>query len=135
MDTEWTRIWHEIAARPYGPMAFRFYMQPLMATFFAIRDGLKDAQTGKPAYLCALFTDPEHRKERARETWKSVGKIFILAIVLDLVYELLVLGRLRPIQTVLVATSLAIIPYVLLRGPVTRIAKRARRGGSHRRAA
>src|SRR5262245_53966904 len=135
MVNDLTQMWQEIVARPYGPMAFRFYMQPLMATFFAVRDGLKDARAGKPAYAWAFFTDPEHREERLLETWRSVGKIFILALVLDLVYDLLVLRGLRPIQTVLVATALAIVPYVLLRGPVNRIAKHSRREGSRRRAA
>jgi hypothetical protein len=42
-------------------MALRFYLQPIMSVFLAIRDGLKDAQTGAPPFFWALFTDPEHR--------------------------------------------------------------------------
>lgn len=31
-----------------GPMSFRLILQPAMATFFAIRDGIKDARLGRP---------------------------------------------------------------------------------------
>jgi hypothetical protein len=119
-----TRTFQEIAARPEGPMAFRFYLQPAMAMFFAVRDGVKDARTARPAYFWSLFTDPEHRSEMARDGWKSVGKIFIMAVAMDLIYQLLVLRGLRPIQTVMVAVLVAIVPYLLLRGPVNRVARR-----------
>ena len=122
MEDILTRFWNEIAARPDGPLAMRFYLQPLMATLFAVRDGLKDARTGKPPYFYALFTDPEHRGEMIRDGWGSVGKIFGIAVVLDLIYGFTVLGAIRPVETLVVALVLAIVPYVLLRGPVDRIA-------------
>lgn len=124
MDNIVTQTWHEIVARPEGPLALRFYLQPAMAVFFAIRDGLKDARNGRPAYFWALFSDTAHRRELMRDGWKSVGKIFIVASVMDLVYQLVVLHGLRPIQTILVAGLLAIVPYVVFRGPVDRAAKR-----------
>jgi hypothetical protein len=118
---EWARVWTEIAARPDGPLALRFYLQPAVAAFFAVRDGLKDSRAGKPAYFWDLFTTPQHRRELIRDGWKSVGKVFILASVLDTVYQLIVLRAIRPVQTLIVATMLALLPYVLLRGPVNRI--------------
>ena len=57
MDDLLTRFWHEIAARPDGPLAMRFYLQPLMATFFAVRDGLKDATQQK----ACVFLGAVHR--------------------------------------------------------------------------
>jgi hypothetical protein len=134
MDNELTRLWQEIAARPEGPMALRFYLQPLMASLFAVRDGLKDARAGKPAYFWALLTEPKHRRERLQEGWKSVGKIFFAALALDLVYQVLVLRGFRPVETVLVATALAIVPYVLFRGPVNRLARLVREGFRRRAA-
>ncbi len=124
-------MWREILERPDGPFAFRFYLQPLMATLFAVRDGIHDAKAGRPAYLWSLFTDPAGRRERLRDGWRSVGKIFMLAIVLDLVYELVVLRGLRPVQGLLVAAALALVPYALLRGPANRLFRRiARRGAA-----
>jgi hypothetical protein len=124
MDGWVHQVWQEVAERPGGPLALRFYLQPTMAVFFAIRDGLKDARAGKPAYFWDLFTNPVHRRERIHEGWKSVGKIYILAAILDVVYQLIVLHAIRPVQTLLVATMLAIVPYIALRGPINRIARR-----------
>ena len=125
-----TRLWQEIAGRPDGPMAFRFYLQPLMAMLLAVRDGIQDAREGRPAYFWALFTDEPHRRELLRSGWSSIGKVCILALVLDTVYQLLVFRGLRPLQGLIVAVLLALVPYVLLRGPVNRLA----RGLRHRRA-
>jgi hypothetical protein len=119
-----SEFWHDLAARPTGPLAMRFYLQPLMATLFALRDGFKDARNDKPPYFWALFTHPEQRSEMLHNGWKSVGKIFVLAVVFDIVYQLLVLHELHPLQTVVVATILAIVPYLIFRGPVNRIVRR-----------
>lgn len=125
-----TQLWREIVERPDGPMAFRFYIQPVMAMLFALRDGIKDAHTGRPAYFWALFTDRPHRRELMRSGWSSVRNVFILAVVMDLIYQFIVFKELRPIEGLLVAVLLAIVPYVLIRGPVNRII----RGRLHRRA-
>jgi hypothetical protein len=124
IDNLVSNAWREIVARPEGPFALRFYLQPSMAAVFAIRDGLKDARTGRPAYFWALFTDSAHRGELVRDGWKSIGKIFIIATLLDIAYQVIVLHGLRPLQTILVPVSLAILPYLLLRGLVNRAARR-----------
>ena len=128
IQSELAQMWQELLARPDGPMAFRFYLQPLMAIFFALRDGRRDARGQRPAYLWALAKERDHqrRRELLRDGWRSVGKIFLLALVLDLVYDLIVFKALRPVQSLLIATLLALLPYVLLRGPVNRIAQRMR---------
>ena len=126
-----TVVWREIAARPEGPLALRFYLQPCMASFFAIRDGLKDARTGRDAYFWSLFRNAGHRKELLQEGWRSAGKIVIIAAALDVIYQLIVLHGLRPIQTVFIATLLAIVPYIMFRGPINRIATMIRHHSAH----
>jgi hypothetical protein len=116
------QTWQEIAARPEGPLAMRFYLQPSMSTFFAIRDGLKDARKGRPPYFWSVFTDPTHRTDLVQDGWRSIGKIFILAAALDILYQLIVMHELRPLQTILIATLLAVVPYLIVRGPINRIA-------------
>ena len=74
--------------RVSGPMKFRLVLQPVMASIFAIISGLNDAKAGKPPYFWALFTDPAHRTDMIRDGWKSVGKVFVLALVLDVVYQI-----------------------------------------------
>jgi len=121
MDDLITRFWSEIAARPNGPMAIRLFLQPIMASIFAIRDGWHDAEQGKPAYFWALFTNPAARADLMRDGWKGVRRVFFFAVVMDLVYQAIQLRGFRPIETLSVATTLAIVPYVVLRGPINRI--------------
>ncbi len=103
-------------------MSFRVLLQPTMATIFAVRDGLKDAKTGQPPYFYSVFTNPNQRSSLLRDGWHSVAKVFILAIVLDVVYQLIVLRWIYPLEALIVAFFLAIVPYLLLRGVVNRIA-------------
>lgn len=111
-----------LGARVTGPMHLRIYLQPIMASVFAIIAGIRDAKAGKSAYFWAIFTQPEHRREMLKDGWKSVGKVFVIAMVLDIVYQLLVQRWVYPFEVIIVALILAIVPYLILRGPVNRIA-------------
>lgn len=42
---------------------------------------------------------------------------------MDIIYQLIELHGLRPLQTVVIAVFLAFIPYLLVRGPATRVAR------------
>jgi hypothetical protein len=127
MDHLFARVVEQLIARVTGPMKFRLFLQPAMAIFFAVRGGLKDAREGRPPYFWGLFTDRGERESMLQNGWKSVGKVFILAIVLDAVYQYIALRWFYPGEAVLVAVILAIIPYLLVRGPVNRIARRSRK--------
>jgi hypothetical protein len=93
-----------------------------MAVGFAVRDGIRDAREARPAYFWALFTEPGHCRERLQAGWKSVGRVFIFACVLDAIYQFITVRWFYPMETLVVAVLLAIVPYVLMRGPVNRIA-------------
>ena len=56
-----------------------------------------------------------------------MGKVVIVAVVLDLAYQVVVIKALRPVEAPLVAIMLAIVPYVLLRGLFNRIVRNRRR--------
>jgi hypothetical protein len=115
------RIIENFFGRLDGPLHFRFILQPLIAVIFAVLDGLKDAKTGQPAYFWALIYNSEHRKALLQSGWKHVGKIFIIASVLDVVYQLKVFNRIYPGEILIVAFVLAIVPYLVVRGPVNRL--------------
>ena len=115
-----------ITDREGGPMTFRIILQPLMASLLAFRAGWKDAQTGRPPYFWTILTDPGQRADLLREGWKSVARVFVLAIVMDLIYQLIVLQWIYPLELILVAILLAVVPYLLIRGPVNRIVSRLR---------
>ena len=119
-----SRIVEDVVGRVSGPMKFRLILQPMMAAIFAVRAGLKDAKEGRPAYFWAIFTEPAQRRELIKEGWKAVGKIFIIAIIIDVVYQYIVFRWFYPGEAIIVAVILALVPYLLIRGPVNRIARR-----------
>jgi hypothetical protein len=134
-----TRFFQNLLGRLHGPMHFRVILQPCMAVVFAILDGRRDARDGKVPYFWSLFTEPRHRATLLRQGWKSVGKIFILALILDAIYQVIELQWFYPGEALITAFLLAIVPYVLLRGPANRIIARlspqptiAGREGKHR---
>jgi hypothetical protein len=124
MEDILARMIEDLIDRVSGPMKFRLVLQPIMASIFAIVAGLKDARSGKPPYFWALITDRNHRIDMVKDGWKSVGKVFVLALVLDVVYQIVVLRFVYPGEAVVVAFLLAIAPYLILRGLVTRLAGR-----------
>lgn len=124
MDEMWMRFVENLTDRVSGPMKFRLLLQPVMASVFAVVSGLKDAKAGKPPYFWSLLTDPVHRRDMVKDGWKSVGKVFVLALILDVIYQVIVLRFVYPGEAIVVAFVLAILPYLILRGLVTRIARR-----------
>jgi hypothetical protein len=118
------QFWNELMSRPRGPLAFRFVLQPIMAIAFAIRDGMHDAKNTRSPYFWTILFHPGERKDRLREGWQSVGRVFVLAAAMDITYQLIELKAFRPVETLVVAFVLAFVPYLLARGPVTRIARR-----------
>ena len=91
MDQIWMRVGTQLLARVSGPMKFRLVLQPVMAGIFAIRSGLADAKAGKPPYFWALLWNPGKRVDMIKDGWKSVGKVFVLALILDIIYQIIVL--------------------------------------------
>ena len=117
------RGWENLIGRLDGPLHFRLIFQPLMSGLFAVRAGLRDAREGQPPFLWTVLTDAESRRNLIRQGWKDVGKIFTLALVFDAAYQVIVHSRIFPLELLLTATLLALVPYCILRGLVTRVTK------------
>ena len=121
------RHWEMLTGRLQGPLTFRFVLQPLTGVILATRVAFRDVREGRPPYFFwPVFTDPVLRPELLRTAWKDVGKVFMVAFALDVVYELIVYRWIYPGQALIVAVVLGIIPYLLVRGPLTRILLRVR---------
>lgn len=128
MDHTLTRYAEQMVTRfTTGPMKFRIYMQPAMALFFAIRGGLQDAKAGKPPYFWGCCFDKGEREAMIKDGWHHIARVFILAIVIDVVYQIIELKFVYVGEAISVAIILAIIPYLLVRGPVNRLARRDRK--------
>lgn len=121
------RHWEMLIGRLQGPLTLRFVLQPLTGVILATRVAFRDAREGRPPYFfLPVFTDPVRRPELLRTAWNDIGKVFMVAFALDVVYELIVYRWVYPGQALIIAVILAIIPYLLVRGPLTRILLRVR---------
>jgi len=114
-------IWDEVVGRLSGPMWLRFIIQPIVSTVFAIRAGVRDAHEARPAFLQSLLSDPNLRRQQLLSGWRDVGLLFCVAATLDAVYQVGVLRFLYPVQAIVIAGALALGPYVICRGLVTRV--------------
>ena len=123
MDEILARLWQNLYGRLAGPMNLRLIIQPAVATILAIRAGLRDARQDRPPFFWAVLWNPAHRRELLRQGWKDVGKVFVLAMILDVVYQLIVHRGVYTLELLITAVTLAILPYILVRGPISRIAK------------
>ena len=127
------RILHDLSARLDGPMHLRFIMQPAMSIFFATRDGIRDAHERRSPWYWSVWTDPVHRRDLLLEGWKSIRKVFLLALALDVIYQIVEFRKFYLFEALLTAFLLALLPYVLLRGPINRVVRRwIRRGDASR---
>ena len=113
----------QLLGRASGPLQFRLVVMPTVVTLLAIRAGLRDARSGEPAFLWGIISDPSRRRERILAAWKDITRIFIVAMVLDTVYQVLVLRAFYIVQALIVAVACAIVPYAVFRGPATRLAR------------
>lgn len=123
MEETLIRVWQDLVGRVGGPLTLRLFIQPTVATILAIRAGLNDSRQGQTPYFWNILLKRDQRKDLLRKGWKDVGKLFIMAVVLDTVYQLIVARWVYPLETLIVAVVLAILPYVLFRGLSSRLAR------------
>jgi hypothetical protein len=119
-----TRFWDQLIAQWSGPLSFRLILNPVMATILAVLDGLKDARAGRSLYLRTVLFDPSQRAAYVREGLKRVSRVIILSFVMDAIYQYMVLRRFYVGEALVTVFVLAVLPYVLIRGSVHRIARR-----------
>jgi hypothetical protein len=117
------RGWANLIGRLDGPMHIRLIIQPLVAAFLALRAGVRDARSHEAPFLAAILRDPEHRRARLRQALDDIGKVFLVAVTLDAIYQLRVHRAIYLVELLLTASLLALVPYALLCGPATRVAR------------
>jgi hypothetical protein len=120
------RVWQNLLARPGGPMTFRFILQPTMAAIAALLDGVRDAKSGRSPYFWTLLTNPRERGGRLVEGAIATARVILLGLCMDVIYQIIVLKTFYPGEAAIVALALGFVPYLLLRGPFARIARRWR---------
>jgi hypothetical protein len=130
MEEFLTRLWEALVGRVDGPLAFRFILQPAMAIFLGIRDGLRFAREGRSFLLWGGPDDPADRRDQLLATCWCIGRVFVLAVALDVVYKLLVWHWFYMLDTLIIAIAVALVPYFLVRGLVNWLTK-CKPGSAH----
>jgi hypothetical protein len=113
----------QLLGRSIGPLQFRLIVMPTVVTILAIRAGLRDAREGQSSFLWGMITEPAQRRSRLAAARKDITRIFIVALVLDTAYQLIVLRAFFVVQALIVAVACAIVPYILFRGSTTVLAR------------
>jgi hypothetical protein len=118
------RGFDQLLGRGSGPLNLRLLITPTVAIILAIRAGVKDARAGSSTFFGANSTE---RRELVRSGWKDIGRVFILAIVLDTAYQLIFFRAFYVVQALIVAVALAIVPFALFRNVVSRLMRTSSR--------
>jgi hypothetical protein len=123
LDNAFIRGLENLVGRLGGPMSFRFLIQPAVAILFAIRAGVRDARENKPTFLGCALSNPGSWRARMRQSWKDVGAVFIVALVLDAIYQVVEHSGIFALELLITATVLALVPYMVFRDLVARVAR------------
>jgi hypothetical protein len=127
MAEAFAQAWEDLFGRMDGPMSFRLIIQPVVATILAIRAGWADAREGRPIFFWTLARDPAQTRVMLKNLWRIAGKVFLVALILDAIYQIIVLHGIYPLQALIVATLLALVPCMIVRAIGNRIVSMARR--------
>ena len=120
-------FFEELIGRAGGPLNFRLVIMPTVAAFFGVRAGMRDTREGKATFLWGIVTMPSGRAAALRSARNDIGRVFIMALIMDTAYQLVALRALQVFQVLVVAVACAVVPYVMVRGPVAFAARRLRR--------
>ena len=118
----------DLPKRLAGPGRFRFVLQPLIATILGIRNGLADARVGRPPYLWALLFHRNLRGEMMRGGFATVANLVLMGILMDSIFQWVLLGSSYPGAALVVGPVLIVAPYSMARALSNRFAslRRAR---------
>ena len=117
----------DIPKRLAGPGRFRFILQPSVAIFLGIRSGLADARAGRPPYLYGILLDTAMRRGLLRSGFESVVNLLLMGVLLDSVFQWVILGASYPGAALVVGPVLIAAPYSIARALSNRVARGRRR--------
>ena len=119
----WNTWIEQLFGRADGPLFFRLYVMPVVACLVGIRLGIRDAKKNEPTLLSKLFADSTERRLILRPGWKEIGRIIIVALVLDTIYQFMIFHAFYIFQAIIVTLVCAFLPYMIGRGLSQRLAR------------
>jgi hypothetical protein len=126
------QFFEDILARLSGPGRLRFILQPVVAIFLGSRDGMKDARLGHAPFLWVLLFHRNRRSDAFRSAINSLRNLVALAILMDVIAQILIFRQVRPGAALLVGPVLIGVPYGLARAFANRLARRMGRSSEIR---
>lgn len=117
------RFVEDMVARLHGPGRFRFILQPTVAVILGARDGVKDARAGNPPFLWSLLFHRADRPALFRSALAAVRNLVAIAILLDVVSQLLIFRMVHPGAALLLGPVLIATPYAVSRALANRISR------------
>lgn len=122
MEDILTRFWRDIIERFGGPLTLRFILQPLMATILGARDGWIRARERRSGDVLNTINVTTKRRAAMRAAWRSIRNVFVLAVALDTIYQIVILHWFYPGETLVIALVVALLPYLCVRSVVAMLA-------------
>jgi hypothetical protein len=114
-DEVFLRVWTDLYGGRHAPLA---------ATIIGVRAGLRDARAPRPAFPLYAQLGREERRAPWLRAWRDVARVFVLAVLIDSVYQILVVRWVYG-EALAVALILVLVPYTWVRGPTNWIARRS----------
>ncbi len=112
----------DLPKRLAGPGKFRFILQPLVAIFLGIKMGVADRRHGRPPYLFGLLFAPGRRRELLATGFASVANLLLMGILMDSIFQWVLLGSSYPGAALVVGPVLIMTPYAVARALANRVA-------------
>jgi len=113
----------DIPKRLAGPGRFRFLFQPMIAILLGVRSGLADARKGRPPYLYGVLFHTGVRRELVRSGFESVANLLMMGILLDSLFQWVLIGASYPGAALIVGPALIVLPYSIARALSNRLVR------------
>ena len=113
----------DIPRRLTGPGRFRFILQPLIAIVLGVLGGIADAKAKRPPYLYALVFQHDHRQQLMRSGFETVVNLLLMGILMDAIFQWVILGTSHAGAALLVGPILVVAPYTLARALSNRLVR------------
>lgn len=116
---------HDYPAMLHGPGKLRFIIQPIIAILLGLRDGRADALAGKMPFLLSLVRS-KARETIAREALKQIAIPLCLAVIMDCIFQYVILRSVLFRSAVAVGAVVIALPYSICRALTNRVVTRSR---------
>jgi hypothetical protein len=117
------RFVDDMIARLHGPGRLRFIFQPTVAILLGARDGTKDAHQDAIPFLWGVVFHPTERRELIRSALISVRNLVAVAILADVVSQLIIFRMVHPGAALILGPVLIGFPYASSRALTNRFAR------------